>query len=425
MARRVKPKIKYNKKNKTPKAVVGAATAALGLGKSIFGAVQARRARKAERDFDKSRLERGVSSASQKMADQPIDQSYINQLQQQQAADRASAMGALAKDPRNVLAGVQSLETQAAKQRTDLLGMQQDAKTRAMENLAREQQMAETQRLGVAEAELKGIVDQKAAAQQNIFGGIEDIASGIGAMNFGDDSNNANDNFSNPTGRDINKQKRNQRTTPGSGELPSGEKGGKIDKDGGVTPGEFDHDSNPIDMVQDGEKIGEATGGELILPPDDVEDIRMALQNEDKDAAFDLMKDLVAKYDSNTIGDDNDSEAQEGAKMQDPTVPPLKEGRAQEIVKVMKENSDQVRNVGELPFDEDPTNPAGLVKYVGDKLSFDIDSTNKAEIEFIKNYRDFLIQEKGRVDAPKKEMMGGGYLAKVKARMGSYIKSKM
>ena len=120
MARRLKPKIKYNKKKKTPKAVVGAATAALGLGKSIFGAVQARRARKAERAFDKSRLERGVSSAAQKLADQPIDQSYINQLQQQQAADRASAMGALAKDPRNVLAGVQSLETQIEKDMKDL-----------------------------------------------------------------------------------------------------------------------------------------------------------------------------------------------------------------------------------------------------------------------------------------------------------------
>ena len=397
MARRVKPKIKYNKNKKSPKAFVGAATAAIGLGKSIYGAVQASRARKAERAFDKSRLERGVSSATQKLADQPIDQSYINQLQQQQAADRASAMGALAKDPRNVLAGVQALEGQAAKQRTGLLGMQQQAKTRAMENLAREQQMAETQRLGVAESELKGIQAEKAAGTQNIFGGIEDIASGIGQM------------------------------SPSGGEdAPETKEGGKIDsKEGGVTPGKFDHDSNPIDMVKDGEKIGEATGGELILPPDDVQEIRMALDKGDKESAFELMERLVAKYDSNVIGDDDDSEAQEGAKMQDPTVPPLDSDRANEITRVMKSNADQVRNVGELPFDEDPTNPAGLVKYVGDKLSFDIDSTNKAEIEFIKNYRDFLIQEKGRADAPKKEMMGGGYLAKVKARMGSYIKSKM
>ena len=422
MARRVKPKIKYNKKKKSPKAFVGAATAAIGLGKSIYGAVQASRARKAERAFDKSRLERGVSSATQKMADQPIDQSYINQLQQQQAADRASAMGALAKDPRNVLAGVQALEGQAAKQRTDLLGMQQDAKTRAMENLAREQQMAETQRLGVAEAELKGIQAEKAAGTQNIFGGIEDITSGIGAMNFGSRQRAVTlDPVDQVSSIDYDQPEAKLR-----GGKITVEKGGKIDsEEGGVTPGKFDHSTNKIDMVQDGEKIGEATGGELILPPDDVKEIRMALDKGDKESAFELMERLVAKYDSNVIGDDDDSEAQEGAKVQQPTVPPLNQDRAQEITRVMKSNADQVRNVGELPFDEDPTNPAGLVKYVGDKLSFDIDSTNKAEIEFIKNYRDFLIQEKGRADAPKKEMMGGGYLAKVKARMGSYIKSKM
>ena len=106
MARRIKPKIKYKKNKKTPKALVGAATLALGAGKAIYGGIQARRAKKAEKDFDKSRLETKVTSATQRMADQPIDQSFIEQMQGQQAADRASAMGALAKDPRNALAGV-------------------------------------------------------------------------------------------------------------------------------------------------------------------------------------------------------------------------------------------------------------------------------------------------------------------------------
>tara|TARA_R100001440_G_scaffold17689_1_gene29725 strand:- start:2833 stop:4002 length:1170 start_codon:yes stop_codon:yes gene_type:complete len=389
MARRVKPKIKYNKNKKAPKAFVGAATAALGLGKAIYGGIQARKARKAQEAFDKGRLERGVSSATRRMVDEPIDQDYIEGLEQSRLASQATAMRNLARDPRASLSGAMGLQRQAREQELGLLGKQQQAKTQALQRLSQEQQMAETQRLGVAEAELKGLVGQKAAAEQNIFGGLEDIASGIGQM------------------KDDNAKE-----------------GAKIDKDGGVTPGKFDHDSNPIDMVKDGEKIGEATGGELILPPDDVQEIRMALDKGDKESAFELMERLVAKYDSNVIGDD-DNEAQEGAKVQQPTVPPLNQDRAQEIVRVMKGNADQVRNVGELPFDEDPTNPAGLVKYVGDKLSFDIDSTSKAEIDFIKNYRDFLIQEKGRVDAPKKEMMGGGYLAKVKARMGSYIKSKM
>ena len=393
MARRVKPKIKYSKKKKTPKAFVGAATAVLGAGKMISGALQKRRARKAEEAFDQDRLKGQVSSATQKMADEPMDQGYIEQMQGQQAADRASAMGALAKDPRNALAGVQALESQAAKQRTDLMGMQQRAKTSAMQNLAKEQQAVEKQRLDVAGAEVAGIKAEKDAATQNIYGGLEDVSAGIG-----------------------------QGALTELGIVKS-EKGGKIGEDGGVTPGKFSHEENPIDMVQDGEKVGEATGGELILPPDDVDDIRSALKDGDKEAAFKLMEDLVAKYDDNVIGDD-DSEAQEGGKVKKPTVPPLNQDKAQEIVRVMKGNADQVRNVGELPFDEDPTNPAGLVKYIGDKLSFDIDSTSKAEIDFIKNYREFLLKDKGRSDAPQSKMMGGGYLSKVKARVGAYMKSK-
>jgi len=353
--------------------------------------------------FDQSRLEsrRTASKAAQKMADAPIDQGYIERLEDSNLASQASAMRNLARDPRAALAGTMGLQRQSRKQELDLLGTKQDAKTKAMENLGRQQESAqrdvETQRLKVAGDEVAGIKSEMAAGQQNIYSGMENqYSAGAEAANYFQD-----------TAKDI------------IGTVLK--KGGKVGEDGGVTPGEFDHKGNPIDMVQDGKKIGEATGGELILPPDDVEDIRSALKDGDKNAAFELMEDLVAKYDSNVIGDD-DSEAQEGGKVKKPTVPPLDQDRAQEIVRIMKSNADQVRNVGELPFDEDPTNPAGLVKYIGDKLSFDIDSTSEAEIDFIKNYREFLLKEKGRADAPK--MMGGGYLDKLKARVGAYMKSK-
>mgnify|MGYP003676801991 CR=1 FL=1 len=293
MAKRIKPKISYKKNKKVPKAFVGALTAGLGAVKMLSGAAQKRRANKAEAGFDKSSLETKVSSATQKMADQPMDQGYIEQMQGQQAADRASAMGALSKDPRNALAGVQALEAQAGKQRTELMGMQQQAKTSAMQNLAAEQKAVGERKADIAGQELAGIKAEKAAGQQNMFGGLEDVVSGIGSM---------------------------------SGSM---KKGGSIGEDGGVTPGEFSHEENPIDMVQDGEKIGEATGGELILPPDDVDNIREALQSEDKDAAFDLMKDLVAKYDSNVIGDD-EAEAQEGGVVESNGIPKDK------AVKIMK-----------------------------------------------------------------------------------------
>ena len=407
MARRVKPKIQYKKNKKAPKAFLGSVVRYFGGRKQRkMGEEQLRRGQQAMDAFDRSRLEGRVSKATQKMADEPIDQGYIERLEDSQLASQATAMRNLSRDPRAALAGTMGLQRQARQQELSLLGTQQDAKTKAMENLAREQEAVETQRLKVAGDELAGIKGEMAAGQQNIFGGLEQQYA-------------AGSEFADTAMSLINPKSKVGKFLGGA--TPA-EKGAKVDKDGGVTPGEFDHNSNPIDMVQDGEKIGEATGGELILPPKDVEEIRDALKDGDKNAAFELMEDLVAKYDENVIGGDDDSEAQEGAKVQQPTVPPLDSDRANEITRVMKDNADQVRNVGELPFDEDPTNPAGLVKYIGDKLSFDIDSTSKAEIEFIKNYREFLLKEKGRADAPK--MMGGGYLDKLKARVGAYMKSK-
>jgi hypothetical protein len=42
------------------------------------------------------------------------------------------------------------------------------------------------------------------------------------------------------------------------------EKGGRIKE----TPGEFSHETNPIDIMRNGSKIGEMTGGELIFNPE-------------------------------------------------------------------------------------------------------------------------------------------------------------
>ena len=35
-----------------------------------------------------------------------------------------------------------------------------------------------------------------------------------------------------------------------------------------ITEGAFSHKTNPIDIMQDGAKVGEMTGGEAILNPD-------------------------------------------------------------------------------------------------------------------------------------------------------------
>ena len=63
-----------------------------------------------------------------------------------------------------------------------------------------------------------------------------------------------------------------------------------------VTPGKFSHEDNPIDIVQDGEKIGEMTGGEAIMPPKDVAEFEDLLAEGDKNAVFNKLKRLFAKW---------------------------------------------------------------------------------------------------------------------------------
>ena len=85
-----------------------------------------------------------------------------------------------------------------------------------------------------------------------------------------------------------------------------------------VTPGKFSHEKNPIDIVQDGEKIGEMTGGEAIMPPKDVNEFEKLLSKGDKDGVFNKLKQLFIKWDQNAREHKEknmDQNAMSGAKM--------------------------------------------------------------------------------------------------------------
>ena len=111
---------------------------------------------------------------------------------------------------------------------------QQRLQTQALGSLAqaREREIQRREQratfdIGIAYDELKGEQAREAYARQQISQGIVGTTAGLArtALTFG------------------------------------AEQGAK------VTPGEFSHDSNPIDIVQDGAKIGEMTGGEYIFNP--------------------------------------------------------------------------------------------------------------------------------------------------------------
>ena len=60
------------------------------------------------------------------------------------------------------------------------------------------------------------------------------------------------------------------------------------------TPGEFNHDTNPIDIVQDDEKIGEMTGGEYIFNPEQAEMLKQ-LSEEGDSELHDFVRNLLSK----------------------------------------------------------------------------------------------------------------------------------
>ena len=67
-------------------------------------------------------------------------------------------------------------------------------------------------------------------------------------------------------------------------------------EEGGVqkTPGEFSHDDNPIDIVQEGAKIGEMTGGEYIFNPKQAEEMRK-LSEEGDTELHEFVRNLLNK----------------------------------------------------------------------------------------------------------------------------------
>lgn len=71
-------------------------------------------------------------------------------------------------------------------------------------------------------------------------------------------------------------------------------RGGEVDEPVEKTPGEFDHDDNPIDIMQEGAKIGEMTGGEYIFNPEQAAEMRK-LSEEGDSELHQFIRNLLSK----------------------------------------------------------------------------------------------------------------------------------
>ena len=74
------------------------------------------------------------------------------------------------------------------------------------------------------------------------------------------------------------------------------DKGGYVGEKGGVTKGEFSHEENPIDMVnEDGEKVGEVTGGEFVFNDEQSALMKELIERDEPETLIKFMRDLLSQ----------------------------------------------------------------------------------------------------------------------------------
>lgn len=271
-----------------------AGTAAKGLGSAIAGR-QAKKAGKREAKkgrkalnkalerFESGELDLRMSQDVRDAAEQrkQLAEAATQRAETRGAAQQQSMLGALRSGDRR-LAGTLPQMTQRLER-----GIQ-DAELRGLEEMvsADREVAAQAQRISDANQTLKqqlramqlargaarfdaGRADQ-AAGRQAITSGIFDVV-GAGAQfagmgGFGKDGPFAK------------------------------EQGGYVGRKGGVTEGEFSHEDNPIDMInEEGEKVGEVTGGEMVFNPKQTSAIEALVAKGDGDMLIKFMRELLSQ----------------------------------------------------------------------------------------------------------------------------------
>ena len=199
---------------------------------------------------------------------------------------QARAIASLRDSPRALQsAGTRVIDSAlAAQQQADVagtqqtlaaeMGMAQDAEQARMQALQRDmslEQMLMGRAAQAGDVAQQGIFASQAAGTEAIQGlgnlGTQAIFAGAGLDN---------------AGYTIGRKK---------------ESGGYIGEEGGVTEGEFDHDTNKKAIVdeENGQKEGELTGGEMVFNPEQTEGITTMVERGDADGLLMFLRDLLSQ----------------------------------------------------------------------------------------------------------------------------------
>ena len=245
----------------------------LGLG--IYNIVQGNRAAKQARaDLATALGNRPDLSPSTAFADaerNAYSKKMLNMQRQSLQRNLASGIQAASADPRALAASLTGMQRGAAMAEQQAMQAQAQQQMQATMKRGEAEQMAtrlkENRSQGDITRESQNLASARQAIGQGIgqaFGGLGSMAGGMAGGGFG-------------------------KAAMG---LFGAKEGAKVPK----TPGKFSHESNPIDIVRDGAKVGEMTGGEYILNPKQASDIKSVVASGDKAKLHSYMKSLIKKF---------------------------------------------------------------------------------------------------------------------------------
>jgi hypothetical protein len=254
------------KKQKQPKKYIGGGTilatglAAAQAGLGIYQMVQGQKAA--------AKL-KAPSTASPAEYQQLYKQAYDAQLMERQMDEinrsMATSTAALRQaGGRAVLGGLPSVVGAAEQQKFQATQYENIQRQEALKGIAGAKERQKLLEENIYQQKLAG-------AQQAVEGGLQNIAGGVGqagmaaiyGMNSKKDTSTTGDTsaWEKASKKGILWDGVNNGDSLSNGEFEYAEDGGMI------TKGEFSHKTNPIDIIKKGKKIGEMTGGEVILNP--------------------------------------------------------------------------------------------------------------------------------------------------------------
>jgi hypothetical protein len=258
------------KKNKIPKAQAGLmlAAGAISAAPQIYAAIQGAKAKK-EADIQARDIKAMMPSMTsqedyynyyQKVAQSTNEAKMQNQLDQTLAAGSKALQGA---GTRGVLGGVQGAVGAAAQSKADIGQERQQQLLGAYEKM-----------IGAKQDDREMLQGELDTARQAATAGLQTQLSGLqGAADVASS------------------------TLLSFKKAPKAKDGAAVKK----SPGEFSHEKNPIDVVRDGKKIAEMTGGEYIFNPKQMEAIKAMVSGDDKTKLHSYMKKLIRTFEKRAV----------------------------------------------------------------------------------------------------------------------------